>query len=71
MVLLQPEILAKCEEIISRAVGMRKKPVQLSRMLGLRFIIRYLLKRLEMADRRPGRDDLGLFREGIVLLTLK
>lgn len=67
MVLLQPEILAKCEEIISRAVGMRKKPVQLSRMLGLRFIIRYLLKRLEMAEieDRAGMI-LGFSGKGIV-----
>jgi GTP:adenosylcobinamide-phosphate guanylyltransferase len=67
MVLLQPELLTQCQEVISRAIGMRKKPVQLSRMLGLRFIIRYLLKRLEMAEIEDRAGEiLGFAGKGIV-----
>ena len=36
--LVSPDIIEKCSEIIERAIAMRKNPLQLSRLLGFKFI---------------------------------
>lgn len=50
MALLEPEIVATCHRMIGRAVAMRKKPWQLSRLLGFKFIIKFLFNRLSLAE---------------------
>lgn len=50
LALLEPEIIAACEDMISRAVAMRKKPWQLSRLLGFKFIFKLLFNRLTLAE---------------------
>lgn len=50
MVLIKPEIVASCREMIAKAVAMRKNPVQLSRLLGFAFILKLLLNRLTLRE---------------------
>ncbi|HEX6970674.1 MAG TPA: nucleotidyltransferase family protein [Limnochordia bacterium] len=50
LVLLEPGIVERCQEVIERAVAMRKKPWQLSRLLGPRFIVKFICNRLTLAE---------------------
>ena len=50
MALVSPDIIEKCSEIIERAIAMRKNPLQLSRLLGFRFIIKFLLNQLSLRE---------------------
>lgn len=50
MALLEPEVIPSCERVIAQAVAMRKKPWQLSRMLGFIFIVKFLTNRLTLAE---------------------
>ena len=50
MALVSPEIIDKCAAIIERAIAMRKNPLQLSRLLGFKFIIKFLLNQLSLRE---------------------
>ncbi len=50
LALLDPEVVRQCHVMIEKAVQMRKKPWQLSRLLGFRFIVKFLLSRLSVAE---------------------
>ncbi|MBO8126781.1 MAG: NTP transferase domain-containing protein [Firmicutes bacterium] len=50
LVLLDPECVYKCRQTIEQAVAMRKKPWQLARLLGFRFILKLLFNRLNLKE---------------------
>ncbi len=50
VVLLDPDCVLKCRQTIEQAVAMRKKPWQLARLLGFRFILKLLLNQLHLAE---------------------
>lgn len=50
LALIEPEIVPACEVMIARAVAMRKHPLQLSRLLGFRFIVKLLFNRLTLRE---------------------
>lgn len=50
LVLLRPEIVASCRDMIAQAVAMRKNPLQLSRLLGFAFILKLLFNRLTLRE---------------------
>lgn len=50
LVLLDPAIVDRCDRIIEQAVQMRKKPIQLSRLLGFRFIVKLIMQRLTLPE---------------------
>lgn len=60
-VLLQPAALLKARDIFEQAVELRKKPVQMARLLGLGFIVKFILRRLSAQDmERVIREKLGI-----------
>lgn len=50
LALIRPAVVPACHTMIAQAVAMRKKPVKLSRLLGLKFIIKLMFRRLTMAE---------------------
>lgn len=67
MALLDPDVIRRCYQTIEQAVIMRKKPLQLSRLLGVKFIVKLLLRRLsihEIEDRV--HHKLGFVGRGII-----
>lgn len=62
MALLEPKVVPACEDVIAQAVAMRKKPWQLSRMLGFIFILKLLSNRLTLAEIEDRVADLLGFR---------
>ncbi|OUM93946.1 MAG: hypothetical protein BAA04_13475 [Firmicutes bacterium ZCTH02-B6] len=60
-VLLSPEVLLKQRPLFEQAVALRKDPVGMARLLGLGFIIKFLMRRLSAADiERVVRQKLGI-----------
>lgn len=60
-VLLQPAALLRARDIFEQAVELRKQPVQMARLLGLGFIMKFILRRLSAADmERVIREKLGI-----------
>lgn len=60
-VVLKPEALLQAREVFEQAVQLRKKPVQMARLLGFGFIVRFVLRRLSAADLETFvRDKLGI-----------
>src|SRR5690625_3810660 len=49
-VVLQPDALLKAREVFEQAVELRKRPVQMARLLGFGFILRFVLRRLSTGD---------------------
>lgn len=49
-VLLRPEMLLRAKQIFEQAVELRKKPVQMARLLGLGFILKFVFRRLSAQD---------------------
>lgn len=49
-VVIRPDALLKAREVFEQAVELRKKPVQMARLLGLKFIIGFILRRLSSDD---------------------
>lgn len=67
-VLLSPALLLKQRAIFDQAVALRKDPVRMARLLGLGFILKFLLRRLSAADiERVVADKLGI--HGAVIET--
>lgn len=50
VILLEPELIERCEPLIRRAVDARKSAWKLARLLGPLFIVKLALKRLSLAD---------------------
>lgn len=50
LVLLEPAIVERCHQVIERAVAMRKKPWQLSRLLGPKFIVKFICNQLTLSE---------------------
>lgn len=50
IVLLSPEILEGRMEVIESAVALRKKPIQMARLLGLYCLLKLILGRLSIAE---------------------
>lgn len=50
LVLMAPNVIEDCREMIQRVVELRKKPVQISRMLGISFIVKLLLHKLSVHE---------------------
>jgi hypothetical protein len=50
LVVIDPAILVKHHLMIQRAVAMRKKPGQLARLLGVRLLIKFLLRTLSIHE---------------------
>lgn len=50
LVLLAPEVIDRSYAILEKAIAMRKKPAQLARLLGLRFILKLVLHRLTIPE---------------------
>ncbi len=48
--LIAPAVIENCHAIIRRAIALRKKPIQLSRLLGISFIIKLLLHSLSISE---------------------
>lgn len=48
--LVKPEVVEACEPMITQAVAMRKNPLKLSRLLGIKFIVKFLFNRLTLAE---------------------
>src|SRR5690606_2194538 len=60
-VLVAPSLLLKQRELFDQAVALRKDPVRMARLLGLGFIVKFLLRRLEAADiERVVQERLGI-----------
>ncbi len=50
VILIAPQVVGDCQEMMKKTVALRKKPVQLCRLLGLRFIIKFLMHTLSVAE---------------------
>lgn len=48
--LVKPEVVEACAPMIAQAVAMRKNPLKLSRLLGLKFIVKLLFNRLSLKE---------------------
>jgi len=60
-VLLSPAVLLKQRAMFEQAVALRKDPVGMARLLGLGFIVKFLMRRLSAADiERVVRQKLGI-----------
>lgn len=60
-VVLKPEALLQARDVFEQAVALRKKPVQMARLLGLGFIVRFVLRRLSAGDLEQFvRNKLGI-----------
>lgn len=61
-VLLQPAALLKARDIFERAIELRKKPVQMARLLGLSFILKFIFRKLSIAEaERVIYEKLGIY----------
>lgn len=60
-VLLDPDMLIERRHLFDQVVALRKDPVRMARLLGLGFIVNFLLRRLTAGDiERIVRDKLGI-----------
>ena len=66
--MVEPEVVRRNYEVIRQALGMRKKPLALLSMLGLPFIIKYLIGRLTIADvERKAKTWLDIVGRGVIV----
>ncbi|MFP4660620.1 MAG: NTP transferase domain-containing protein [Halanaerobiales bacterium] len=50
MVLLKPKILEESNEMLEKALALRKKPWKMSRLLGMKFILKFVIGRLSLGE---------------------
>lgn len=50
LALVSPEVMTRAKSLIEQAFAMRKKPLQLARLLGFRFILKLLARRLSVRE---------------------
>lgn len=67
--LLDPGIVDRSHHIIEQAVAMRKKPVQLSRLLGFKFIVKFIFRQISLAEIER-RIELTLGFKGVGIRSL-
>ena len=66
--MVEPEVVRRNHDVIRQALGMRKKPLALLSMLGLPFIIKYLIGRLAIADvERKAKTWLDIVGRGVIV----
>ena len=56
--LVRPEIIYPRIQLAERLIGLRKSPLKLCRVIGLRFIVKYLLHRLTLQEAEERFSDL-------------
>lgn len=62
MALISPKIIESCYTMLEQAIAMRKKPLQLSRMLGFRFIVKFIFNQLSLREIEARVEDILSFR---------
>ncbi len=62
MALISSDIIENCYTMIEYAIAMRKKPLQLSRLLGFKFIVKFLLNQLSISEIEARVEDILRFR---------
>lgn len=62
MALISPEIIESCYGMLEQAIAARKKPFQLSRMLGLKFIVKFIFNQLSLSEIEARVEDILRFR---------
>jgi CTP:molybdopterin cytidylyltransferase MocA len=66
--MVEPGIVRRNYDVIKQALGMRKKPLALLSMLGLPFIIKYLIGRLTIEDvERKAKTWLDIVGRGVIV----
>lgn len=50
MVIIRPSILKESTEILDKAIAWRKKPWKLSKILGMKFILKFVIGQLSIVD---------------------
>lgn len=50
LALIEPVVVNRCYKLLERAIAMRKKPLQLIRMLGFKFILKFAFNRLTISE---------------------
>lgn len=68
IILLAPEIVERHLGTIEQAVALRKKPLQMARLLGLRYLLKLLMGRLSIAE-IEGRVEKKLHFKGVAIIT--
>ncbi len=66
--LVSPEALIRCQDLAEKAFQMRKKPLQLGRMLGINYMFKFLLGTLTLND-ILGRIEKHFGLKGEVIMT--
>jgi hypothetical protein len=67
--LIRPQVILKSRDRIEQAFALRKRPLQLSRLLGFKFLIKLLTGRLEVAEIEARVEEiLGMKGAGILSL---
>ena len=62
MALVAPQIFQIYQPMIESAIAMRKNPLKLSRLLGVRFIIKFILKQLSIGEIESRVEDVLQFK---------
>ena len=57
MALISPQIFEAYQPIIEQAIAMRKNPWKLSRLLGIKFIFKFMLKQLSIGEIESRVED--------------
>jgi len=66
--MVEPDVVRRNCEVIRQALDMRKKPLALLSMLGLPFIIKYLIGRLTIVDvERKAKTWLDIVGRGVIV----
>ncbi|NMB25039.1 MAG: NTP transferase domain-containing protein [Firmicutes bacterium] len=62
MALVSPSVFQAYQPMIEHAISMRKNPWKLSRLLGLRFIVKFMFKQLSIGEIESRVEDILQFR---------
>ncbi|NLK08566.1 MAG: NTP transferase domain-containing protein [Firmicutes bacterium] len=62
MALVSPSVFQIYQPKIEQAISMRKNPLKLSRLLGLKFIVKFVLKQLSLGEIESRVEDIMQFR---------
>ncbi len=63
-----PRVVLECQPMLERVFAMRKKPWQLSRLLGFSFILKFLLRRLAIHEIEERVRDIFSIK-GVAVIT--
>ena len=62
MALVSPSVFQAYQPMIEHAISMRKNPWKLSRLLGLKFIVKFMFKQLSIGEIESRVEDILQFR---------